>query len=209
MNKEKGNAGYIYLGEHYDIMGRELNISDKKIGKSMDPITREYSLNRTKSPIGYRIINVYRVDNMDKLEKMLHSILDSRRTYGEWYKDDEDTLTGEFNSFMLQYGAELSNTVEISKENKVSSEREVDDRLKLLASKFQVDTLLIRTYKGVDYEVTLNTDGFLVFNDKLFDTPNKLYNSGIIKFTTGHYGNSGTNQLSQFKIKETGERLKD
>jgi len=201
--------GYIYLGEHYDIMGRELNISDKKIGKSIDPITREYSLNRTKSPIGYRIINVYRVDNMDKVERMLHSILDSRRTHGEWFKDDEDTLTGEFNSFMIHYGAELSNTVEITKENKSLSDGEVDDRLQLLATKFGVDTPLIRTYKGIDYEVILNKDGYLVFDNKQYDTPNKLYNTGIVKYATGQNGHSGTNQLSQFKIKETGERLKD
>jgi hypothetical protein len=49
----------------------------------------------------------------------------------------------------------------------------------------------------------------LVFNGEQFDTPNKLYNNGVVKFVKGKKGNSGTNNLSQFKIKETGERLVD
>ena len=28
--------GYIYLGEHYDVLNREIGISDKKIGLSID-----------------------------------------------------------------------------------------------------------------------------------------------------------------------------
>ena len=63
--------GYIYLGQYYDVLGRELNLSDKKIGLSIDPVGREYQLNRTKSPIGYSIIAVYKVDDMNKVERML------------------------------------------------------------------------------------------------------------------------------------------
>ena len=74
---------------------------------------------------------------------------------------------------------------------------------------FGQDTMLIRTYMGIDYDVLLNTKGMLVFNGEQFDTPNKLYNNGVVKFVKGKKGNSGTNNLSQFKIKETGERLVD
>jgi hypothetical protein len=49
----------------------------------------------------------------------------------------------------------------------------------------------------------------LVFNGESFDTPNKLYNNGVVKFVKGVKGGSGTNNLSQFKFKLTGERLKD
>jgi hypothetical protein len=69
--------------------------------------------------------------------------------------------------------------------------------------------MLIRTYKGIDYDVLLDTKGILHFNGELFDTPNKFYNSGLLKFLTGKRGNSGTNQVTQFKIKETGESLKE
>jgi hypothetical protein len=189
----------------YDIMGRELNNTDKKIGFLEVPVYRENSLNRTKSPIGYKIILLFEVDNMRKVEKMLHSILDSRRVYGEWFKDDEDTLTGEFNNFMIAYGATNVKVEEL----KPDVNNEPDNRLKDLATSFGQDVALIRTYKGVDYEVTLRKDGMLSFMGELFDTPNKLFNNGVVKYARGVKCNSGTNNLSQLKIKSTGERLKD
>jgi hypothetical protein len=197
--------GYIYLGELYDVLGRELSITDKKIGLSAQPLNREYQLNRTKSPIGYKIISAFKVDNMNKVEKMLHAILDSRRVFGEWFKDDEDTLTGEFVNFMIAYGAEIFNV----EEAKANLEIEVDTRLQDLAKQFSKDTMLLRNYLGVDYEVLLTNKGMLQFNGEYFDTPNKLYNNGIVKYVKGKKGASGTNNLSQFVIKETGERLKD
>jgi len=195
--------GYIYLGEHYDVLGREITITDKKIGLSVNPISRENQLNRTKSPIGYRIISAYKVDNMNKVEKMLHAILDSRRVHGEWFKDEEDTLTSEFINFMSAYGAEFYNITE-EKESVVEPE---DTRLIELSTKFGKETILLRRYKGVDYELTLDTKGLLHFNGEVFDTPNKAYNNGIVKHVNGKRGGSGTNHLSQFIIKETGERL--
>jgi hypothetical protein len=198
--------GYIYLGELYDVLGRELTITDKKIGLSAQPLNREYQLNRTKSPVGYKIISAFKVDNMYKVEKMLHAILDSRRVFGEWFRDDEDTLVGEFVNFMIAYGAELFNVEEAKS---IIAEQESDTRLVDLSKQFGKDTVLIRNYLGVDYEVLLNTKGLLVFKGEIFDTPNKLYNNGIVKFVKGKKGGSGTNNLSQFVVKETGERLKD
>lgn len=195
--------GYIYLGEHYDVLGREITITDKKIGLSVNPVSRENQLNRTKSPIGYRIISTYKVDDMNRVEKMLHAILDSRRVYGEWFKDDEDTLTSEFINFMNAYGAEFYDIVE----EKINLNEPEDTRLIELAKKFNKNTILIRRYKGVDYELTLDTQGFLHFNGEIFNTPNKAYNNGIVKYANGKKGGSGTNNLSQFIVKETGERL--
>jgi hypothetical protein len=197
--------GYVYLGEHYDVLGREIAISDKKIGLSVNPISRENQLNRTKSPIGYRIISVYKVEDMNKVEKMLHSILDSRRVYGEWFRDDEDTLTSEFINFMVAYGGEYYNMDE-EKEMLVQTE---DLRLVNLSKEFGKDTVLVRTYKGIDYELVLDTKGLLHFNGEVFDTPNKAYNNGIVKYVNGKRGNSGTNHLSQFIVKDTGNRLED
>jgi hypothetical protein len=198
-------GGYIYIGEHYDVLGREITIPDKKIGFSINPVSRENQLNRTKSPIGYRIITAYKVDNMKKVENMLHAILDSRRVYGEWFKDDEDTLTNEFINFMIAYGSEPYDIQEVKE---VLTEPE-DTRLIDLAKKFGKDTVLIRKYKGVDYEVLLDSKGILHFKGETFNTPNKFYNGGLLKYLTGKRGNSGTNQLSQFTVKETGERIND
>jgi hypothetical protein len=198
--------GYIYLGELYDVLGRELSIGDKKIGLSAQPLNREYQLNRTKSPIGYKIISAFKVDNMFKVEKMLHAILDSRRVFGEWFRDDEDTLTGEFVNFMIAYGGEIFNLEEAKA---LQIETEPDTRLQDLAKELGKDTILIRNYLGVDYEVILTTKGMLLFNGEYFDTPNKLYNNGIVKLIKGKKGNSGTNNLSQFVIKESNQRLED
>jgi hypothetical protein len=197
--------GYVYLGEHYDVLGRNLGISDKKIGLSINPISRENQLNRTKSPVGYRIISAYKVDDMNKTEKMLHAILDSRRIHGEWFRDDEDTLTSEFINFMSAYGAEPYN---LETEKEVYNETK-DLRLVNIAKVFGKETILIRRYKGIDYDVLLDSNGILHFNKETFDTPNKFYNGGLLKMLTGKRGNSGTNQLSQFIVKETGERLQD
>lgn len=200
--------GYIYLGEYYDVIGRGIMLPDKKIGFSKIPVSREYQLNRTKSPIGYKVLEVYKVDDMKKVEKMLHSILNSRRLEGEWFRDDEDTLTGDFINFMISYGGIVSSISDI-KESKESLQSTPDTRLIELANGFGKDTKLVRTYLGNDYEVILTTKGILWFNGESFDTPNKLYNNGVVKFVKGVKGVSGTNNLSQFKVKETGERLKD
>lgn len=197
--------GFVYLGEMFDFNGRSIGLTDKKIGRSENCIQRENDLSRTKSPIGYRIISVFKVDNMIKVEKMLHSILDSRRSYGEWFMDEGDTLTGEFINFMISYGAERYDISEEKEKRKV----EVDDRLVNLGKRFDSDVTLVRTYLGVDYDVLLTKEGVLIFNGESFDTPNKLYNNGIVKFVKGVKGNSGTNNLSQFKIKNTNERLVD
>ena len=198
--------GYIYLGEHYDVLNREIGISDKKIGLSIDPISREQSLTKTKSPIRYRIVAVYKVDNMRKVEKMLHSILDSRRVLGEWFKDDDDTLEGDFITFMNAYGAEIYKIDEVKTEQTVLI---ADNRLKDIVEKHDSSLNLVRKYLGVEYDVVLDKRGLLHFNGDIFDTPNKLYNNGIVFHVKKKRGGSGTNNLSQFKIKETGERLVD
>jgi len=198
--------GYIYLGEHYDVLNREIGISDKKIGLSINPINREQSLTKTKSPIRYRIVAVYKVDNMRRVEKMLHSILDSRRVFGEWFKDDDDTLEGDFVNFMNAYGAEVYNIEEVKMEQNILK---TDNRLRDVVEKHGAPLNLIRKYLGVEYDVVLDERGLLNFNGEVFDTPNKLYNNGIVFHVKKKRGGSGTNNLSQFKIKETGERLID
>ena len=198
--------GYIYLGEHYDVLSREIGISDKKIGLSIDPISRENSLTKTKSPIRYRIVAVYKVDDMRRVEKMLHSILDSRRVFGEWFKDDDDTLEGDFINFMNAYGGEVYNIQEVKEENALLKE---DGRLLEVVKKHGAPLNLVRKYLGIEYDVLLDNNGVLHFNGDVFDTPNKLYNNGIVFHVKKKRGGSGTNNLSQFKIKETGERLVD
>jgi len=143
---------------------------------------------------------------MRRVEKMLHSILDSRRVFGEWFKDDDDTLEGDFINFMNAYGAEVYNIQEIKEENILLKE---DTRLLEVVKKYGAPLNLVRKYLGIEYDVLLDKNGLLHFNGDIFDTPNKLYNNGIVFHVKKKRGGSGTNNLSQFKIKETGERLVD
>ena len=193
---------YIYIGEHYDITGRELNITDKKIGLTINPEQRESNWSKTKSPILYRHIKVYEVDDMYKVEKMLHSILSSRNTNGEWFEDEDDTLVNDFTSFMDVYGGtmyQFDNT-------KVDKKDDIDSRLRVIAKEIG-RTTLIRRYLGTDYEVTLTEDGYLEFMGEKFTTPNTCYNNGIVKHVKGVKGGSGTNGLNQFIVKETNQNL--
>ena len=189
------------------MLNREVGISDKKIGLSKDPIGREQALTKTKSPIRYRIVAVYKVDNMRRVEKMLHSILDSRRVFGEWFRDDDDTLEGDFVNFMNAYGATIYNIEEVKAEVNILHQ---DNRLLKVVEEHGGTSLnLVRKYLGVEYDVRLDEKGFLHFKGEVFDTPNKLYNNGIVFHVKKKKGGSGTNNLSQFKIKETNERLID
>ena len=105
--EKKSTEGYVYIGEHYDSAGRPLVLSDKKIGFTIDPPSRENSWSKTKSPYLYRHIKSYYVDDMFKVEKLLHAILNSRNTNGEWFEDEKNTLVSDFTNFMEIYGGVL------------------------------------------------------------------------------------------------------
>lgn len=194
---------YVYIGEHYDVNGRQTHISDKKIGRTKNPSQREVNWSKTKSPILYRHIKVYEVDDMYKVEKMLHGILNSKNTNGEWFEDNDETLVNDFCSFMDAYGGKLYDYVpsEIKTNNP-------DDRLQKIVNKIG-ETQLIRKYLGIEYEVLLTKTGKLLFEGVEYDTPNTCYNNGIVKHAKGVKGNSGTNGLNQFIVKETGKRLEE
>lgn len=79
---------WIYIGEYYHIANKEMP-SDCKFGVTDDLTKREYSLNRTKSPINYRMVKAWRVpDNMKREDvEVLISIAFSEQKYDgcEWY----------------------------------------------------------------------------------------------------------------------------
>jgi len=198
--------GYVYIGEHYDILGRPLGLTDKKIGLTKDPISRQSNWSKTKSPILYRHIEVFKVDDMNRVEKLIHAILNSRNTNGEWFEDEDDTLVNDFCNFMEVYGGQSykEECVNCLEQTKDSS----DERLLKIVSEIG-ETELIRNYLGQNYDVTLTQNGKLKFMGEEYDTPNLCYNKGIVKHVKGVRGHSGTNGLNQFIIKETGQRLGD
>jgi len=106
---------YIYLGIYYhsrhkgtlcvvDENGEYLTL-EKKIGKTIDLASRENSLNRTKSPIGYTMIRAWQTgEQTDQIELAIHDLLDNVRSEGEWFNDDDDSLSDRLGSFMNRMG---------------------------------------------------------------------------------------------------------
>jgi Meiotically up-regulated gene 113 len=104
---------YIYLGTYYhtrhkgtisviDENGSYVTL-EKKIGKTVDLEQRETALNRTKSPIGYTFLRAWRTgDDTDRVELAIHALLDNVRSEGEWFADDDDTLTERLTDFMIK-----------------------------------------------------------------------------------------------------------
>jgi hypothetical protein len=79
---------------------------------------------------------------------------------------------------MILYGATRLDIQELKESQTTQSQ---DNRLVELANKFGKDTVLSRSYLGQTYEVILDTKGKLNFMGEKFDTPNTLYNNGIVK----------------------------
>lgn len=101
--------GYIYIGQYYHHHGKDLsNLTEKKIGKSVNVPSRENALNSTKFTIGYTMIKYWAVDSMSQIEKGLHAILPDRLN-GEWFEDDDDTLIDRVSKFMTIMGAKEQN----------------------------------------------------------------------------------------------------
>jgi hypothetical protein len=106
---------YIYLGTYFhthhkgtisviDENGQYVTL-EKKIGKTINLDQRETALNRTKSPIGYTFLKAWQTgDDTDRVELAIHDILANSRTEGEWFADDDDTLTERVTGFMSRMG---------------------------------------------------------------------------------------------------------
>jgi len=96
----------------------------------------------------------------------------------------------------------------------IDNKPKIDERLIKVGEKYGLPLTLIREYRpegGVkeDHEVVLKEDGLLYFDNTAYPTPNTLINNGIRFKVNGKKGLSGNDRLSQFKIKNTGEKLSD
>jgi hypothetical protein len=90
--------GYNYIGIHYDVLGRNIGINDKKYGVTLYPDKREKALSRTKSPIQYMFIKLYEFESQkyaETAEQLCHYFLKNKNTNGEWFQDDDETLVNE------------------------------------------------------------------------------------------------------------------
>jgi T5orf172 domain len=103
------DCGYIYIGTYFHHHGKDLsNLTEKKIGKSINVPNRENALNSTKFTIGYTMIKYWAVEEMSKVEKSLQAILPNRLN-GEWFEDNDETLVDRVSKFMEIVGGKEEN----------------------------------------------------------------------------------------------------
>jgi hypothetical protein len=86
----------------------------------------------------------------------------------------------------------------------VKNKPDFDPRLIKIGEKYGTPLTLIRKYNNKTFEIILKSDGLLYLDGKAYLSPSRLYNYGIV----GNKGkSSGRNDLDQFIIKNTGEKL--
>ena len=198
--------GYIYIGEYYHRHGKEINLSEKKIGLTINLDEREKSLNSTKYTIGYIISEAWKVDNMNKVEKSIHSLLAHDRLSGEWFDDVDDTLKQRVEKFMEINGYE--------KVNLSTNETENEDnrtRAKLDRSHRQIQFILNEKFKYRRNDKTfhikvLSEDKIEVVEDGTFHgSMNKACVHGIEKICYGGNTNGKTTTLNIWSSLQTSE----
>ena len=131
MNKE-----YIYIGQYFHYYGKDLGISDKKIGKTINLDQREMQLNRTNGTIGYTYIAAWEVENMSIVETTLHSLLSATRLYAgdkptEWFDDEDGTLVDSVRQSMTNFNVGIEIDLGIDKDEKVNEIRSDSKDLKV------------------------------------------------------------------------------
>ena len=94
-------SNVLYIGMHHDSNGSVMP-NYKKIGITTDDVNnRQRSLSRTKSPIGFVMLKAWKLESDARdVERHVHLFLDEYRLAGEWFSDDEDTVTSKVISTM-------------------------------------------------------------------------------------------------------------
>ena len=154
MNKE-----HVYLGQYFHRSGKdlqELGITEKKIGRTKDPNSREKGLSNTKMTIGYKYIAVWEVDDMMFVEDMLHTAFDDNRLEGEWFEDPNDDLAERINKIITK-----------SKWGHKIYEDEIDTDNETESTGQQGITIFNATYNGKLYDSSGTQILIDIFNDVL------------------------------------------
>ena len=174
--------GYIYLGKYFHRAGKELNLSEKKIGKTINLDQREHELGRTNSPIGYTYINAWDTgDDTDKVERQVHALLGHDRMDGnEWFEDQADDLNERLSTFM-NYGNYKEVSLKDEEDEQANVVRKVSrDKIRENELKGKINEYLVgETFNWTRPNnfvqmITIKADGILS------DTNNKLYPIGKV-----------------------------
>ncbi len=95
----------IYIKKFSDVNGYELP-NYKKIGIAKDIEGRRKQLSGTKAPIFVETICAWEFpeNNARVVEQAIHGLLSNKRTDGEWFIDDDDSIVGAISDLMDAFG---------------------------------------------------------------------------------------------------------
>ena len=192
---------YIYIGRFFHRKGKNLDLLEKKIGRTKNLKEREYELNRTKAPVGYVMIAAWCTDgDTDKVEKQLHALLRHNHSYGEWFEDDDNDLVERVDEFMThgQYAPEPLGPEEDDVANEVRKEEQ--ENLKMSEIRKEHFDILVGTefsYNVLGHRITIRVEAPKQFycpqTDKRYT---KTVNHAFTEATreaTGNPNHTGTN----------------
>lgn len=126
MSKEV-NSSFLYVAQQIDVLGREVSISDKKIGITKNPQVREMQLSKTLMPTSVAYVKLYEFKG-EKVagfieSNIFHNLLSDRNTIGEWFSDDEGDVIPKVSKVMnglIQIGLPVTE-IDLSQDKKASN----------------------------------------------------------------------------------------
>ena len=188
---------YIYLGKYFHRAGKELNLSEKKIGKTINLDQREHELGRTNSPIGYTYINAWNTGgDTDKVERQIHSLLDHERMKNtEWFEDIDDTLNFRIGKFMryggyqeVDLGRDDDDDVNIVRKEAKDKTAEVSLRENIQEWLDGETFTITRPKFNSTLTVTIRKDGFYCKeDDTLYDSLHKSFTQPLLELMKDNF----------------------
>lgn len=148
---------FVYIKQFSDINGYELP-SYKKIGISKDIEQRRKQLSGTLAPIFVETVCAWEFpdDNAKAVEGALHGLLSSKRTSGEWFIDEDNSIVDAVTSLMDAFSVRLVTETPESEKESVSKR---DSNLSVLMEdyilKVKAECKLDFAYKCNKTEITI------------------------------------------------------
>jgi hypothetical protein len=107
---------YLYIKRYVDLTGAPVN-TNKKIGISKNVDERRRGLNGTLGPIQYETMAAWKIgENVRQVEHALHALLSDKRTFGEHFEDEDDSLVEGLAALMSAFGCQPENLGELEPE---------------------------------------------------------------------------------------------
>ena len=94
--------GYIYVGEYFHKFGKEMTLTEKKIGKVKD-LTQIPQIDDYAFSLDFAASDIYSVENVDKMYEALVAVLDHDNIKEDWFEDTDNDLKDRVARFMKAF----------------------------------------------------------------------------------------------------------